>query len=106
MVSIAQAARADRALLYRTRLAHGYRRDGFDVSVVAAPMNAHDVRKLRVCGACNGIGFGPHMVRGMHGACYVERRGVDELLALPPAETDGLTLGDIGPEIMRALMDA
>jgi hypothetical protein len=45
------------------------------------------------------------MVDCMHGRCYIARFGLDALLSLPSSQTDELTLGDIGPEAMRALLE-
>jgi hypothetical protein len=41
-----------------------------------------------------------------HGACYVTEFGEDRLLKLPHSHTDGLALYDIGPTLMRRLLDA
>lgn len=68
-------------------------------------MKAHDVRQLRVCEHCNHLGDKRQMVGGMHGRCFIEAHGLPALVALPPEETAGLRLDDIGDEAMRALLD-
>jgi hypothetical protein len=71
---------------------------------------AHDVRHLAACGHCRRMGDQRRMViaagRTYHGRCFVRRFGVPALIALPPAQTDKLTLVDLGVEWMRQLLDA
>ena len=75
-------------------------------------MTSHDVRHLRVCQWCGDLGDERAMVATgprdlAHGRCaIVVLGGVEGLLTLPQSELDKLTLGDIGPEIMRRLLDA
>lgn len=68
---------------------------------------AHDVRHLRVCVGCNDIGDNRAMVGTppMHGRCYIKRNGLQQLLWLPDEKLDRLTLNDIGPAAMRAILD-
>jgi hypothetical protein len=83
------------------------------------PLRAHDIRKLRTCRACDGIGFAPHMLEGVfgpsvrpekpelyHGACVVQLLSREQILALPAEERNKLRLSETGPDLMRALMDA
>lgn len=69
---------------------------------------AHDVRRLRTCRACGGMGDGKFMpiIDGhpIHGFCAAEALGVAGLAKLPEAEIDKLTLSEIGPERMKALL--
>lgn len=70
---------------------------------------AHDVRHLRPCYACGGIGDHRKMVSNTgnvyHGRCFEARFGIDALLDLPQVETGKLTIGDIGVKSMKALVD-
>lgn len=71
-------------------------------------MTAHDVRHLTTCCACGALADSRDLIEDAHmfwhGRCYRERFGVDALLRLPSAQTDKLTLGDIGGDTMRALL--
>lgn len=40
----------------------------------------------------------------VHGRCYVAEFGRQSLFDLPPSETDKLSLGDLGVDLMRALL--
>lgn len=68
----------------------------------------HDVRTLRVCGSCGGLGHSHSMVdRGaewLHGRCFVARYGKAQLRHLPRATQHRLTLGDLGSAAMRYLL--
>lgn len=72
---------------------------------------AHDVRRLAACAYCKGSGDVRHMVpmqrkhEFSHGRCYVAVHGIGGLLHQPKHVTDTLTLGDIGKDAMKALMD-
>lgn len=69
---------------------------------------AHDVRHLRECSICGGIGDRRRMVCTpciAHGRCFEARFGIDALLDLPKTETEKLTIGDIGVKSMKALVD-
>jgi len=69
---------------------------------------AHDVRKLRVCLLCDGLGHADYMLGNSeghtHGSCFIERHGRAHLVAFPEAETDKLCMADIGPDAMRFLL--
>lgn len=64
----------------------------------------HDVRRLAVCKACSGLGDRDSLPAGYHGSCYIAARGLEAFLALPTAELDKATLGDIGVDVMRRLL--
>ena len=70
---------------------------------------AHDVRTLRPCTGCNGIGNSDAMVEHgaswFHGRCFVVAVGETALFALPKAQTDRLTLGDLGVDLMKRLIE-
>jgi hypothetical protein len=73
------------------------------------PVKAHDVRNLRPCAHCGGIGDKRDMLNldgWYHGICVVERFTHDEILALPGGERSKLRLCDTGPNLMRKLLDA
>ena len=74
-------------------------------------MTAHDVRSLTCCLFCGQLADKRNLVKmpragHAHGACFIERRGLPALLALPTEETDKLTLGDIGGDVMAAILKA
>lgn len=74
---------------------------------------AHDVRKLRVCSICRGVGHLdtllvlPGFPAGSlyHGECAVRMLRRNEVLALPHSEKRKLTLADTGVDLMRELLD-
>jgi hypothetical protein len=69
---------------------------------------AHDVRTLRVCAACSGLGNAGTMLdvgkEWFHGRCFLGRFGLAALLGLPPCKTARLMLGDVGEGTMRRLL--
>ncbi len=69
---------------------------------------AHDVRTLRVCGSCGGMGNCDRMIEHgkewLHGRCFVSRYGKAELCHLPKAQTDRMTLNDLGLATMKYLL--
>lgn len=70
-------------------------------------MTAHDIRHLRVCQKCQGLGDDREMITvGMHGACAFKAIGIEGLLKLPRSEQLKFTLADIGPIAMKRLIDA
>lgn len=74
-------------------------------------MKAHDVRHLRVCKACNGLGDRRVGMLSLpdghyHDACIVARMTHQQILRLPESERDKITLGAAGVDLMRKLMDA
>lgn len=70
---------------------------------------AHDVRTLRVCGSCDGLGNCDRMIEHgkewLHGRCFVSRYGKAELCHLPKKTTDRLTIGDLGVATMKYLIN-
>jgi hypothetical protein len=73
---------------------------------------AHDVRALRICDLCGGLGNRPRMLvlegkRIAHGSCVVETMPRPWLLNLPAAELGKLTLRELGgdAELVAAVMD-
>jgi hypothetical protein len=77
---------------------------------------AHDVRKLRECNYCRGIGCADEMIIGedkengcfwnWHGRCFIEQFGLPKFLALPTVQSGKCRLDDIGIDHMRALMES
>jgi hypothetical protein len=74
---------------------------------------SHDVRTLRSCHACKGIGNVGDMVERTlssgytacyHGRCYIKRFGEKRFFALPRTETDKMRLDDIGVKRMKRLV--
>ena len=72
---------------------------------------AHDVRHLRGCDHCKQIGDDRYMVyvkeRGLwlHGFCTVDVLGAAGLLELPEEQIGKVTIGEVGPALMRQLVD-
>jgi hypothetical protein len=70
---------------------------------------AHDVRTLRVCGSCGGMGNNDRMIEHgtewLHGRCFVARYGKAELCQLPQAQTDRMSMNDLGLEVMKYLVN-
>jgi hypothetical protein len=73
-------------------------------------MSAHDVRRLRVCPVCRGIGADRDMVRvgqaHLHGACAGRAMSPEELLQLPACERGKLRVDDVGADTLQRLLDA
>lgn len=74
-------------------------------------MRAHDVRYLVICAGCHDIGDSRNMIptkdfKFFHGCCYITEFGEERFLKLPYSHTSSITLGDIGPAMMRKLLDA
>lgn len=69
---------------------------------------AHDVRTLRVCVQCEGIGNSNSMLHveniWIHGRCFIKWRGLEAFVALPRSQTDKMRLDDIGVRAMRGLL--
>ncbi len=71
---------------------------------------AHDVRRLRSCQSCKGLGDKDCMIVGdqsgfFHGRCYANAYGVDALLALDNDDLRDLQLGDLGVDLMRKVIE-
>lgn len=81
---------------------------------------AHDIRRLRTCPHCDGIGHADSMAFSWpyrkdgttwdesyyHGRCFVAEFGFDALLDLPEGSGVGnLTLGDLGVDLMKRLFE-
>jgi len=69
----------------------------------------HDIRKWTACSVCGAIGHRDNMVQSSpdvfwHGRCFVKRFGIERLLEMPRKETTKLSLGDLGLDLMRALV--
>lgn len=82
-----------------------------------APQSAHDVRHLRPCVVCDGLGDKRNMIpypvhaeedepsEGLfHGQCFVKKYGMQLLLAQPFMVLNSLTIGDVGSKVMIAIM--
>lgn len=80
---------------------------------------AHDVRRLRKCAFCGGMGdskympfaaypgnHGTELMGHLHGFCAMKVLGVAGILKLPMDEINKLSLGEIGPAAMTAICNA
>ncbi len=73
---------------------------------------SHDVRKLRRCSICEGIGHKDRMLtlpgwpveQLFHGDCAVRMLSRSEVLALPWSEQKKLTIEDTGMDLMKELL--
>lgn len=72
-------------------------------------MKAHDVRHLRVCKGCAGLGDGRWMLNlpdgQYHDHCAIARNMQSAILRLPATERAKITIGAAGPDLMRKLMN-
>jgi hypothetical protein len=70
---------------------------------------AHDIRTLRKCIHCNHPGIGPNMIDHgagwYHGRCFVNALGRTVFFALPEEKVSRLTVGDLGWDLMKALVN-
>lgn len=68
---------------------------------------AHDVRHLGKCFGCDDLGDKRRMIYGdWHGRCYIKTYGLSDFLLLEDDETNKLSLGDIGMDAMKGLIDS
>jgi hypothetical protein len=75
-------------------------------------MHAHDVRHLRTCSDCGGLGDDRVMIHCMiwgvgeayHDDCAVQKLGEYGVMKLPPEELNKITIGAAGPDLMRKIM--
>jgi hypothetical protein len=79
-------------------------------------MNAHDVRRLRLCTKCGGLGYKRRMLelpapldvlregQWWHGQCFIDAKGIDALLNMPRDQIGCLALDDIGVKAMTAVL--
>jgi hypothetical protein len=80
----------------------------------ATIQKAHDVRSLRPCLLCDGLGHTHNMIESecdgelswMHGRCYIEANGLASFLLLPREQHDKLCMDDIGVEVMKKLLES
>lgn len=73
-------------------------------------MTAHDIRHIRLCGHCGHLGDNRKMlqVQGApwHDACVVATMTTSQILQLPAAQREKITIGAAGVPLMRKLLDA
>lgn len=70
-------------------------------------MKAHDVRALRPCAKCDGLGDRRQMILGhFHGECYLEEHSIAEVLALPDDERGKFRLGDGDAPTIKAIVES
>lgn len=97
-------------------------RSKFSVSILPdivrknGSISAHEVRRMRPCAHCEGVGFNTAMVlidRGMtgvpgafyHPQCYLSAFGFRAVTKLPLKERDKYRLCDVNARQMRRLLD-
>jgi len=70
---------------------------------------AHDVRRLRVCQGCHGLGSTGQMIQladdHWHTRCFRVRQGFKAVLALPLAQRDKFRMCDLTLREMQRLID-
>jgi len=74
-------------------------------------MKAQDVRYLRICKRCKGLGDGRRMLSILahgqyHDHCVVEMLSHKTILRLLMEERAKITIGAAGVDLMRKLLDA
>lgn len=73
------------------------------------PLRAHDVRRLRMCCYCSRPGLVEDLLELANGLahveCFVGVYGAPALLKLPAADRAKVRLGQVGSEIMGALLE-
>lgn len=77
----------------------------------------HDVRTLRACYWCDGLGNADSMIEGVeatdkgdkpifwHGRCFIFVNGEAMFFKLARKQTDKLPLSDIGVRVMKKLLE-
>jgi hypothetical protein len=111
----------------RTRTARGMRPNHVSVAPKLEqftnawrPRTAHDIRTMKSCACCGGLGHTHNMVHDYmheigapqskkvyaHGRCFIEVFGLTLFLNLPQAETDKMQLNDVGIDVMRILVNS
>ena len=72
-------------------------------------MSCHDVRHLVLCAGCRKLHDRRYMAKigkvYWHGRCVIADIGMEGLLNLPIEQLHKLTLGDIGVESMKAIVN-
>lgn len=72
-------------------------------------MSSHEVRNIAICHTCGEMGSKRNMLlldgKYRHGRCYADIVGEAELLSLPACDLAALTLDDIGPDLMRQVLE-
>lgn len=87
-----------------------------DLNDLVTIERAHDVRTLRGCAHCGGLGHKTQMLEGsphagerstpwFHGRCFAEKFGEKALLDMGRIQLDRLCMGDLGTRLMRAVID-
>jgi hypothetical protein len=87
-----------------------------DLNDLVTIERAHDVRTLRGCAHCGGLGHKTQMLEGspfadeksapwFHGRCFAAKFGEKALLNMGRRQLDRLCIGDIGVRLMSAMID-
>jgi hypothetical protein len=76
---------------------------------LASAESVKHVRTLRPCPVCASLGNEPNMIEHdgwYHGRCFASKFGEEAFLALPKGQTNRVTWGDIGTELMKKLVQS
>lgn len=70
---------------------------------------AHDVRLLRTCAICDGLGLEPEMIRydggtHVHPACYYKTHGEGHVLRLMNDDLAKFRISDVPTEVMKKML--
>ncbi len=70
----------------------------------------HDIRLWTACSHCHVLGTKNEMVQSSdknfwHGRCFARKFGTDRLVEMPGKETAKLSLGDLGVDLMRRILE-
>lgn len=72
-------------------------------------VTSHDIRHWVMCSGCHEPGDKRNMIptdlTWWHATCYVIEYGEERFLSLPASHVAGVTLNDIGLDLMRKLVN-
>jgi len=86
-----------------------------DLNDLLSIERAHDVRTLRGCAHCGGLGHANRMLEGdphetrstawYHGRCFAAKFGEKALLEMGRIQLERLCIGDLGTKLVTAVID-
>jgi hypothetical protein len=93
----------------------GLERGQCELNDLVSIERAHDVRTLRGCAHCGGLGHSHSMIEGSahetkstpwyHGRCFAAKYGDAQLLNLGRLHLERLPIGDLGTRLMSAVIE-
>jgi hypothetical protein len=86
-----------------------------DLNDLVSIERSHDVRTLRGCAHCGGLGHANRMLEGepretqstpwYHGRCFALKFGEKSLLDMGRIQLERLCIGDLGTRLMMKIID-